>query len=190
MPAFADRIGFGRIGKRERRDLRDFHRAAGDQLSYPFEMRAIAPDLGAQAFHIRARRGRRGAARRDEGSATARLQYQVRTRSDIAADGVEHGIDVGHDLGEIIFVVVDDLVGTELADVLDVSRARRRDDARTDVLGNLDRKARDAARAALYQYRFAGFELQRVFNRAERGDSGQCHCGSFDVRRARPACAQ
>ena len=72
-----------------------------------------------------------------------------------------------HDLGEILRVVVDDLVGAEAAHVVEVGRAGGRDDARADMLGELDGEARNAAGAALDEDGLAALELERVLDRAD-----------------------
>ena len=59
-----------------------------------------------------------------------------------------------------------------------------RDDARADVLGELDGVARDAAGAALDQDRLAALELERVLDRVQRGQADQRQRRGVHVRQA------
>ncbi len=111
------------------------------------------------------------------------LQNGKRALRHVAADGVEHRVAARNHLREILGVVVDGLVGAEALHVVVVRLARRRDDARADVLCDLYREARDAARPALDQYRFAGFQLQRVLDGHQRGKPDQRQGRAFHVRK-------
>ena len=80
-----------------------------------------------------------------------------------AAQVVEDDVDAAligvalHGVGEILFLVVDDDVGAERFDALDLAR-RRRDEharARRERLHDLHRRRRDAAAAAVQQHRLA-----------------------------------
>ena len=53
-----------------------------------------------------------------------------------------------------------------------------------DMPGELDGEARDAARAALDEDRLAGLQLQRVLDRADRGQAGEGECRGVDMRQA------
>jgi hypothetical protein len=50
------------------------------------------------------------------------------------------------------------------------------------MLGQLDGEARDATRAALDQDGLAGLQLQRVLDRAERGETGERERRGIDMR--------
>jgi len=52
------------------------------------------------------------------------------------------------------------------------------------MFGDLDRKTSDPARAALDQYGFPGFQLQRVLDRAQRGDADQRQRRALCMRQA------
>jgi hypothetical protein len=58
----------------------------------------------------------------------------------------------------------------------------RGDDAGAEMFGQLNGEARDTAGAALDQDGLAGFQLQRVLDRAERGEAGERERRGIDVR--------
>ena len=101
----------------------------------------------------------------NKGGAPARLEHREGFLRHLAADGIEDGVAIGHDLREIAGIVVDDLVGAEAAHIVAVRRARGRDHAGADMLGQLDGEAGDAARPALDQDGFSGLELQGFLDR-------------------------
>src|SRR5262249_2355675 len=103
----------------------------------------------------------------------------------VAADSVEHRIATGHQLGEVLRLIIDHLIGPELAHVFVVGGTRRRDNARADVLRDLDREAGHAPGTALDQYGLAGLELQRVLARDERGEADESQRCSVDVGEVR-----
>ena len=105
---------------------------------------------------------------RDEGGTSAGLENRKRSPRHVPADGFEHRIAIAYRLGEVGCVVVDHLVGADVAQVGEIGGAAGGDDAGAEMLGKLDRKARDAARAALDQDRLAGFQFQRILDRAQR----------------------
>jgi hypothetical protein len=51
----------------------------------------------------------------DEGGAAARLEHCEGPLRDVAADRIEDGIATGHNLSEISGVVVDDVIGSQVA---------------------------------------------------------------------------
>src|SRR5450756_1854335 len=69
----------------------------------------------------------------NESGATARLEHREGFLRHVAADSIEDGVTTGHDLSEILRVVVDDLIGSEVADIVTVRRARGRDHAGADM---------------------------------------------------------
>ena len=87
----------------------------------------------------------------DEGDTTAWLDYLKRALRYFTADGLEHRVAVRHELGEVLHVIVDDLVGPEPAHVVMVWSAGGGEHPGTDVPGQLDRDAGDSARASLNQ---------------------------------------
>src|SRR6202012_6201729 len=88
-----------------------------DQLRDALKVRPVASDMRTQRNDITALRLWRLRSRGDEGGTAAGLEHLERALRDIAADRVEHRIAVAHGLGEIHRVVVDDLVGTDLAQI-------------------------------------------------------------------------
>ena len=157
--------GLRGVGQAEERDRGRADGACAMELDNALEMRPVAADGRPQGRHVAAIGLRRLRAGRDEGRPSARLEHREGLRRDIAADGVEHRVAIAHDLSEVGRVVVDDLVGAELAQVGEVGRAGGRDDAGAEMLGELDGEARNAAGAALDQDRLAGLQLQRVLDR-------------------------
>ncbi len=65
-----------------------------------------------------------------------------------------------------------------------IGGARRGDDMRPAMFGELDSDARDAARSTLDQDRLARFQLQRFFDRADGSQSGESHRGRLLMRDA------
>ena len=80
-----------------------------------------------------------------EGGAAARLEHGEGFPRHVAANRVEYGVAAFHHAGEILGVVVDDLIGAETTHVSDVRRTRRRDHAGAENFGELDGEAGDAA---------------------------------------------
>ncbi len=140
------------------------------------------PTLGRSATTSRAVRLRRLRPGGDERGAAARLQHGERSLRDVAADRVEDRIAILDDLGEVDGVVVDDLVGADLAQVVVVGCARGGDDARAEMLCQLDGEARNPARASLDQDRLTRFELQGILDRANGRQPRERHGCGIDVR--------
>ena len=103
---------------------------------------------------------------------------------DVSADGIEDGVAISHDLGKIHRVIVDDLIGTDLAQIIVVRRACGRDHARTQMFCQLYGKARDTARASLDQDRLARLQFQCVFDGADRRQPGKRQRSGIDMRHA------
>ena len=95
-------------------------------------------------------------------------QHREAPFGDVAAHRIEHRVAVRNQLGEVLRAVVDHLVRAERAHVVVVRRARRRDHARAEVLGERDGEARHPARAALDQDRLARLQLERFLERDQR----------------------
>src|SRR6185295_3037305 len=128
------------------------------------KVRAVATNSGAQRAHIGARRRWRGRARGNKGGAAASLKDRKRARGNIAADGLEHRIDILNHLAEVFLVVVDHLICAEVFDIAMVGGTGRRYDAGTDVFGNLDGITCHAAGAALNENGLAALKLDGVFD--------------------------
>src|ERR1700720_2707993 len=118
-------------------------------------MRPVASDVRPQGYNVAAVRLRRLCSRGDKGCPAAWFQHSERPLRDISADGIEDGVAVSHDLGEIHCIVVDDLIGTNFAQIIMVRRACSRDHASTQMFCQLYGKARDTARSTLDQDRLA-----------------------------------
>src|SRR5215471_10635392 len=181
VPGFTDPVRLGGVGELIAGDCRRRHRAGLEQPQHALEMCTVPRDIRAQYPHILTAWLKAGRGWRDPDQLAARLQYVIRANLDIPADRVEHDIAVGYYLGEILFIVIDHPVGAQLADIIVVARAGRRDHRRAEMLGQLDRKAGNAARAALDQDGFAQFKFGRVLERPQRGDAGQRHGGRLGV---------
>ena len=144
----------------------------------------LLPKLDFSANDIAAVRLRRLWSRGNEGRPAARLEHGKGPLRHISADGIEHRVAILHRLGEIHRIVIDDLVGTELTQIIMVRRACGRDHASAQMFRQLDGKARDTARASLDQDRLAVPEFQRVFDGANRRQAGKRQRGSIDMRQA------
>src|SRR5664280_998826 len=123
-------------------------------------MLASTSNRGPERRHIIALGLWRLRAGSNEGGATARLEHREGFLRHVSADSIEDGVATGHNLSEIMCVVVDDLIGSELADIVTVRRARRRDHAGSDLLCKLNGKAGDPARTTLNQNRLARLQFQ------------------------------
>jgi hypothetical protein len=86
------------------------------------------------------------------------------------------------DLREVLGIVVDDLIGAEAAHVVTVRCARRGDYASTNLLGELNGEAGDAARPTLDEDRFSAVQLQRLLDGAQRGEARKCQSCGVDMR--------
>src|SRR5450759_4101768 len=127
-------------------------------------MLASTSNWGSERRHIIAIGLLRLRAGSNEGGATAQLEHREGFLRNVAADSIEDGVTTGHDLSEILRVVVDDLIGSELADIVTVRRARGRDHTGADMFCKLNGKAGDPARTALNQNRLAGLQFQRFLD--------------------------
>src|ERR1039458_6088147 len=117
----------------------------------------------------------------NESGATARLEYREGFLRHISADGIEDGVATGYNLSEILCVVVDDLIGSEVADIVTVRRARRRDHTGADMLCKLNSEAGDPARSALNQNRLAGLQFQRFLDGTYCRETGKSQGGSVNM---------
>ena len=160
------------------------HGPSRDQRHDALEMGPIASDAGPQGNDVAAVRLWRLCAGGDKGRPAARFQHRERPLRDISADGIEDGVAVSHGPGEIHRIVVDDLIGADLAKIIMVRRACGRDHARTQIFCQLDGKARNTARAALDQDRLARLQLQCVFDGADRRQPGKRQRCGIDMRQA------
>src|SRR5262249_28967645 len=146
---FANAERFRGIAQGKDACLRHTYGAGCVQMNDALQMMAVAANRGTQSLHISTwRRGSFGA-RRDEGGASAWLDDRERAHGHVATDRLEDRIDVIHHAGEVVFVVVDNLIGTEALDVFVVGRARRGDDTGAEMLGQLNGISGHAAGTAL-----------------------------------------
>ena len=60
----------------------------------------------------------------------------------VAADSIENGVAIGHNLSEVPGIVVDDFIGSEPAHIFVVCCTRGRDDMGADMLGKLNGESR------------------------------------------------
>src|SRR5450432_3054988 len=100
----------------------------------------ITSDAWPQTNNIAARRFWRLCAGGYEGRPAAWFQHRERPLRHISADGIEGGVAVAHDLGKIHRVVVDDLIGADLAQIIMVRRACGRNHAGAQMFCQLDGK--------------------------------------------------
>src|SRR5919204_561551 len=82
---------------------------------------------------------------------TAWAEHFERPLDGVAADRVEHDVDVADRLGEVDRRVVDHLVGAEPLDELPLAPAGGRDHVRAERFRDLDRDVADAAASAVDQ---------------------------------------
>ncbi len=94
-----------------------------------------------------------------------------------SALGIQDDVVVVDERLEVLGSVVDDDVGTEVADPFDVAGAGRRGDRRAQVLGQLDRVRADAPRAAVDEHLLAGLEVRSLDERLPRGQRDERHRG-------------
>src|SRR3984957_6278850 len=182
MAALADALGVRDLRQAIELDLGHADDALLVEVGDALHVAARTVDGGPQRGHVAARRRRGLGAGCDESGAAARLEHRKGLHRHVAADRLEHGVDVLHELGEILRLVVDHLVGAEAAHVVEVRAAGGGDDARADVLGELDREARDAAGAALDQDGLAALQRERVLDREEGGEAGERERRGVDMR--------
>ncbi len=152
-------MGCGCLGQGKQGDFGDAHGSRFYQRDDALKMKAVSTDLRPESLYIVSRRLRRPGAGSNKRGSSTRLQHGKGTLGHVTAHGIEHDVAIGHHLGEILGVVIDDLVGTKVAQIIVVRRAGRRDHTRPYMLGELDGEAGDAARPTLDQDHLAGLEL-------------------------------
>ncbi len=99
----------------------------------------------------------------------------------VAADRVEHDVDVTDRLGEVDRRVVDDLVGAEPLDELPLASARGRDHVRAERLRELDRDVADAAATAVDQHTVALAHAAEIDEPLSRRQPDDRQRGRLDV---------
>ena len=87
-------------------------------------MLASTSNRGSERRHIIAIGLWRLRAGSNESGATAWLEHREGFLRHVATDSIEDGVATGYNLGEILCVVVDDLIGSEVVDIVTVCRAR------------------------------------------------------------------
>src|SRR5664280_3142604 len=143
-------------------------------------MLASTSNRGPERRHIIAIGLWRLRTRSNEGGATARLEHREGFLRNVATDSIEDGVATGHNLSEILRVVVDDLIGSELADIVTVRRARRRDHTGADMFCKLNGKAGDPARTALNQNGLARLQFQRFLDGTYCCETGKSQGGGVN----------
>src|SRR6516162_7942515 len=138
-------------------------------------MRPVTGHVRAQDLDILAGRLKTGRCSGDPDESAARLQYRIGADLNIAADGVEHHVAAANNSCEILDVVIDHPVRAKMAHVVVIASAGCCYHRGTEMFGELDRKAGDAAGAPLDQNGFAGFELRRIFDRPQCREASQPH---------------
>src|SRR6266513_701479 len=181
MAAFADAVRLGRLGERVTGDRGRPNGAGLVKLLHAFEMGAVARDARTQQLDIGARRLKAGRRGRNPDQPAAGFQDLVGAHLHLAADRVEYDIAARDGFGEILLLIVDDPLGAERANIIVIASAGGRDDGRTDMLGELDRKTGNAAGAALDQDCLAALHARGVFQGPDRGEAGQGHRGGFGM---------
>ena len=164
MPCLADFLRFSGIFQIEQRDFRDRHDPCIIKFGNPFHVMPCASHAGPQRLDVVAGCFRRLGTGSNKRCPPTGFQHVECFQADIAADGIEHGVAIRHDLGEVNGVVIDDFVGTEPTDIFVVAGAGCRDDMRADMLGELDGEPGNTAGTALDQDFFTGLQLQRFFD--------------------------
>src|SRR5579862_1737878 len=84
--------------------------------------------------------------------APTRLQQIEGARVNIAAYGVQYGVNFTDRVFEALSLIIDDLIGAKTLRVRHVVGAHRSDDLRAQVLGQLNCNAAHATRAAVNEY--------------------------------------
>ena len=85
----------------------------------------------------------------DRDQLAAGLEHTQRFFEGVAVQAVEDDVVAGQDLLEVLLFIVDDDIGAEAFDQLDICRARRRGDRRAEVLRQLDGESAHAAGAGM-----------------------------------------
>src|ERR1700730_13851533 len=98
----------------------------------------------------------------DRDNDPAFFHHAIRTRERIAANRVQHKIDIVRDLFEFLFRVINSDIGPELFQQILLSGRSRGDDAGSPAFRDLKGETADAARAAMNQYRLASLNLSDV----------------------------
>jgi hypothetical protein len=81
--------------------------------------------------------------------------------------------------GEVLPGVVDDVVGAEGADQLDVAGAAHAGHVGAEGLGDLHGEGANTSRRAVDQHGLAGLHLADVAQTLKGGDGGERHCGGL-----------
>src|SRR3989442_11020918 len=92
----------------------------------------------------------------------------IRSGERVAADRIEHKIDIVHDLFEFLFRVIDCNIGAELFQQILIDSRGRSDDAGTAPLCDLNRETSNASRATMNQHRFSALDVSNVDQRLPR----------------------
>src|SRR5215472_11716659 len=110
---------------------------------------------------------------RDQYSALA--QHPPRTILGLARDQVEDHVDVAHHVLEALLLVVEDLIGTQIASECDVLLRRGCNDLGAPGLGKLHGEVTDAARPTVDQHALALLESAIAEKALPGGEPGERH---------------
>jgi hypothetical protein len=115
----------------------------------------------------------------DEGAAAAPAEGGEGAGEEVAADGVEDEVDIARGVFEAGGGVVDDFVGAEVAEGLEVGGGGGGEDVGAGVFGELDGVGTDAARAAVDEEALAGDEFAVFEEGLPGGEGGEGDGGGF-----------
>ena len=161
------------------------HGLALDQRGDLIEQRGVVFHRRGLDLDIAARRRLRHRRHRDVRDHAAGLEHRERFEAHVAADQVEHQIDVLDRRAEVGLGVVDHLVGAERTHELDVLAARGGGDRGAEMLGQLHRETADAAGAGVDQHALALGELARADDAGPGAQSRDRDRARIDLAQAR-----
>ena len=121
----------------------------------------------------------------DKSRPPTQLEYRKAPLRNVAADRIENGVAIGHHLGEISGVVVDNFICPDIAQIGMVWRAGGRDHTCADMLGKLNGKAGDPARPALDQDRLSRLQFQCVLDGTHCGEAAERQGRGVNMRQGR-----
>jgi hypothetical protein len=143
MARLAQSMRVGGLRQAIELDLRRAYGPSLKQLGDAIEMSAGASNRRPERHYIVAVGRWRLRARSDKGRAAARLEYREGFLRHVAADSIEDGVAIAHNLSEVPGVVVDDFIGSEPAHIFVVCCTRGRDDMGANMFGKLNGEAGD-----------------------------------------------
>ena len=118
---------------------------------------------------------------RNDDEETAVPQRPERAGGGLAADEVEHDVDVANGLLDRAEAVVDRLVGAQLGEEPVLGRAGRADHVRTARLRDLHGEMADATGGSQHEHALSGLNVGCLHQRLPRRQSGERKRGGLDV---------